>query len=228
MKPMENIKGIVFDFNGVLLWDGHLQEAAWKSYAKKLRNEEFTGEEMKHHMHGVPNSGVLEYLLGHTLTEKELAEHSAAKEREYRQMCLDNPDEFKLSPGARDYLDHLKANKVPRTIATASGLDILKFSFEHLELAHWFNFENVAYDDGTIRGKPEPDIYLKAARNIQLDPAACAVIEDAHSGITAAYRAGIGHIIALGPKENHAELAALEGVKQTIVDFRELAKVGRP
>lgn len=223
-KSMENIKGVIFDFNGVLLWDGHLQEAAWRSYALKLRDKEFTVDEMKHHMHGVPNKGVLEYLLNRSLTDKELAEHSAAKEREYRQMCLDNRDEFKLSPGAIDYLNWLQANAVPKTIATASGLDNLKFFFEYLDLAHWFEFSKIVYDDGTIKGKPEPDIYIKAASSIQVNPIDCMVIEDARSGIKAAFRAGIGHIVALGPKETRAELSELNGVSQAITNLGELTK----
>lgn len=214
--------GILFDFNGVLFWDSHFHETAWKAYSKQIRGSELSGEEMSHQVYGRTNKDIFEYLLGKPVTGTELNQHIEGKESLYRHICLDHPGEFKLAPGAIEYLDYLKGAHTLRTIATASEIGNLQFFFKYLDLAKWFDFDLVAYDDGTIQGKPAPDIYLKAAANIGLHPADCTVIEDSQSGIAAARNAHVGKIIALGAKVKHAELAILDGVDQTIEDFYEL------
>lgn len=219
---LDRSHGILFDFNGVLFWDSHFHETAWKAYSKQIRGAELSSEEMLHHVHGRTNKDIFEYLLGIPVIGEELSRHIDGKEGTYRQICLNHPDEFKLAPGAIEYLDYLKSKNILRTIATASEISNLQFFFKHLDLGKWFDFNLVAYDDGTIRGKPAPDIYLKAAKNLNLNPVDCVVIEDSRSGIAAAYNAHVGKIIALGAKEKHIGLAELEGVNQTIVDFYEL------
>ena len=57
--------------------------------------------------------------------------------------------------------------------------------------------DKIRYSNGKIPGKPAPDIYQIAAKNIGLKPKDCIVIEDAISGINSAYAAGIGKIIAI-------------------------------
>src|SRR5256886_15261095 len=61
-----------------------------------------------------------------------------------------------------------------------------------------FRSAKIIYDDGSRPGKPAPDVYLAAARNIGVAPHECAVVEDAVSGIAAAHAAGIGYIVAIG------------------------------
>lgn len=216
------ITGIIFDFNGVLFWDSHLHEAAWVEYSKRFRGHAFTDEEMHHHMHGRPNRAILEYLAGRPLTDKEVAEHGENKETIYRESCLAEIESFMLSPGAKELLDYLKENKVPTTIATGANLGNLNFYWEHLNLGDWFKKDLVVYDDGKIAGKPAPDCYLQAAEKLGLEPAECLVIEDSKSGIGAARAAGIGQIVALGPKEKHDDLAKTPGVTKVIADFTEL------
>lgn len=225
---MKQIHGVIFDFNGVLFWDTHLHELAYNQYAKKLRGAEFTDDEIMHILHGRTNSDILEYLLGHPLSPEETKTHTNNKESIYREMCLSIGDEFRLSPGAIEFLDYLVAHSIPHTIATASEGGNVKFFFEHLELSKWFEFDNVVYDDGSFKGKPQPDIYLKAAAKLGLDPTDCLVIEDARSGMASAHAAGIGEIVALGPEDKQAELAGVPGVTQTIVDFREAVATWGP
>jgi beta-phosphoglucomutase-like phosphatase (HAD superfamily) len=73
-------RGIVFDFNGVLFFDAHLQTTSWHGMAKDLRGREMTGEELAIHMHGRPNSYVLSYLAGRQIVGKELLDLTQAKE----------------------------------------------------------------------------------------------------------------------------------------------------
>lgn len=216
------LKGIIFDFNGVLLWDSHLHELAWDECAKRIRGRGFTSEEIDHQMHGRTNGDIIQYLAGRILEPNELERQIDKKEDIYHHLCLEHKDEFKLAPFVPEFLDYLKAKHIPITIGTSSGTRNLKFYYEHLPLKKWFKYELVAHDDGTLKGKPEPDLYLHGAKNLKLKPSECIVFEDARSGIRAAHRAGAGKIIAIGPAEKHIALAAIEGVDQTIAGFDEL------
>jgi beta-phosphoglucomutase-like phosphatase (HAD superfamily) len=216
--------GIIFDFNGVLWWDGHLQEQAWGEFSKEKRGVPFTGEEMAIHVHGRNNRHTLAYLAGRPMAEAELEQLIQHKEAIYRRLCLEQGQAFRLSPGAVELLDFLVEHRVPHTIATASGKTNLDFFVRHLELGRWFDLEQIVYDDGSRPGKPAPDIYLQAARYLGLDPARCVVVEDSRSGIQAARAAGIGHIIALGPRATHPALAQLGGVDGVAEDLGQLPR----
>ena len=216
-------QGIVFDFNGVLWWDGHLQERAWERFSKEKRGVSFSQEEMALHVHGRNNQHTLRYLMERDLEGEELHLLTQQKEAIYRQLCLDQGKNFSLSPGAVELLDFLVANGIPHTIATAAEKTNLDFFGKHLDLAHWFKVEQIVYDDGTRPGKPAPDIYLQATRNLDLAPARCVVVEDSRSGIRAAYAAGIGHIIALGARHKHSVLAQLEGVNDVVENLGQIS-----
>lgn len=220
-----NIKGFIFDFNGVLWWDTSLQEQAWKDFSKSLREKEFSEEEMSTHVHGRNNKHSMEYLLGREITEKELMDLTEGKESAYRKLCLEAGKNFQLSPGAIELIDYLNRHGIPFTIATASEINNLKFFFEHLNLDKWFDFSKVVYDDGTIPGKPAPDIYIKAAKILNVNPADCAVVEDARSGIKAAHAANIGTIIALGSEPMRNTLLGFEGVKYFVRNLGEVRNI---
>jgi len=216
-------KGLIFDFNGVLWWDSYLQEKSWKEYSVKLRGHPLSDEEMSVHVHGRNNQYTLSYLIGYEVKGDELYNLTQGKESKYRELCLAEGDNFKLSPGAIELLDFLKERKINRNIATASEKTNLDFFVERLQLSRWFDIKKIVYDDGSLPGKPAPDLYLRASYNIGLLPKDCIVIEDARSGIESASRAGIGHIIALGPKERHPQLNKLTGVSEVVTNLGEVS-----
>jgi len=220
-------KAIIFDFNGVLFWDSHLHENAWAQYSKKIRGTALSSEEMVHHVHGRTNKDILEYLLGNAPTAEDLKTHTEGKESIYRQLCLAKPEEFRLAPGAVELLDYLKAKNISRTIATSSEIGNLTFFWENLGLENWFNKDTVAYDDGHMAGKPAPDIYLRAVKNMQLPASHCLVVEDSVSGIASAHNAGISEIVAIGSAGTHPTLAQTPGVTIVISDFFELLELLR-
>ena len=217
-------QGLIFDFNGVLWWDSHLQERAWRQFSQKVRGTPFSQQEMAIHVHGRNNQHSLEYLVGRPIKAGELDQLTQDKETIYRRLCLEQGEGFKLSPGAIELLDFLAANHILHTIATASEKTNLDFFVKHLDLARWFNLEQIVYDDGARPGKPAPDIYLQAAHNLAVAPAHCVVVEDSRSGIQAAYAAGIGHIIALGPSQGHAQLTCLEGVDKVVENLAQISR----
>ncbi len=229
-RVVPSAAGFIFDFNGVLWWDGHLQDRAWGEFSARLRGEPFSPEEMSMQVHGRYNRDTFEYLLGRPLNAAELACLTEEKEQIYRGLCLAESERhrrghgygFRLSPGAVELLDRLVAQGIPRTIATASGRGNVDFFVAHLALDRWFDPERIVYDDGTLPGKPAPDLYLRAAHALGQPPACCLVVEDSRAGLEAARRAGIGHVVALGPKPQHEELRRLPGVDQVVESLQEL------
>ncbi len=213
------IKGVIFDFNGTLFWDSHLHYDAWIDFSKKLRGSSFSDDEMKKYMFGRTNADIIEYAVGKKLPIKEIESLAKEKESYYRDMCRKSPELFHLAPGATEFLEFLKTNNIPRTIATMSEKDNVDFYIEGFNLSQWFDIDNIVYSDGTIPGKPNPDIFLIAADRLNLSPKDCVVFEDALSGIEAARRAGIGKIIAVASMEDKSYYERINGINLIISDF---------
>ncbi len=216
------MKGIIFDFNGTLFFDSHLHYEAWRIYSKRLGGYEFTDDEMREKMFGRTNADIIEYAIQRK-PAPELAE-KLAKEKEslYREQCLKDRKNLVLAPGAEDFLDFLKSNNIPRTIATMSEWDNVEFYIKEFNLAKWFDLEKIVYSNGKIKGKPAPDIYQIAAKNINLRPEECIVVEDAISGINSAQSAGIGRIIAIASIESDTLYKNIPCVNQIIHNFNEI------
>lgn len=218
------MKGIIFDFNGTLFFDSHMHYEAWRIYSKKLRGYEFTDDEMRQKMFGRTNADIIEYAIGEKPTPEMVEKLAKEKEGMYRQMCLKDREHFVLSPCAEKFLDYLKMNNIPMTIATMSEWDNVEFYIKEFNLARWFDLDKIVYSNGKIAGKPAPDIYQIAAKNLNLSPKDCIVVEDAVSGINSAKAAGIGMIIAIASIEDDSLYSSIPCVKQIIHNFDEIDK----
>ena len=214
-------KGIIFDYNGTLFFDSKKHYDAWKLFSKQLRGYEFSDDEMRNHMFGRTNEDIISYAIGKK-PDRELCQ-KLAKEKEslYRQMCLKDRENFHFAPYATDFLYFLCKKNIPHTIATMSEKDNVDFYIKEMNLPKWFDVSKIVYDDGTIPGKPAPDIYLKAAKNLNLLPEQCIVVEDAVSGIKAAKNAGIGYIVAIASLESKELYKNMSEVNEIISDYSQ-------
>ncbi len=216
------MKGIIFDFNGTLYWDSKLHYDAWREFSAILRNGlPFTDIEMRDKMFGHTNEDIIEYAIGRKPSKEMVAKYAQEKESLYRKRCLLEPENFKLAPGAIELLDYIVEKNVPHTIATMSEWDNVEFYIKNFHLEKWFDLDKIVYSDGTIPGKPAPDIFLIAADKIGLEPKDCLVVEDALAGINSAKSAGIGKIIAIASMEPLEFYEKIDGLEGIIKDFRE-------
>jgi len=216
------MQGIIFDFNGTLYWDSKLHYDAWREFSKIIRGTSFTDEEMRDKMFGHTNEDIIEYAIGKKPSKEMVEKYGKEKEALYRKRCLLDPDNFKLAPGAEELLDFLTENNIPRTIATMSEWDNVEFYIKEFKLEKWFDIDKIVYSDGTIPGKPAPDIFLIAANKLGLNPKDCVVVEDAIAGIEAAKSAGIGKIIAIAslePIEFYKKMTGLSGIINNFYEF---------
>ena len=195
-----NKLGIIFDFNGTLFFDSIKHEEAWCAMAKRFRGTSLTHEELTSKMHGRNNKKVLEMIFGHEIEEEYSTQLSFEKEATYRQMCLDDPEHFKLVKGAVELFDQLIANNIPLSIASASIKPNIDFFVEHFHLAQWFDPNLIVYDDGTYENKI--DMFKQSAKNMNLDVSDCIIVEDSVSGVEFANAVNAKKVIVIGSKEN--------------------------
>ena len=94
-------------------------------------------------------------------------------------------------------MDFLKSKGIPLAIATNSGLENIDFFYVHFQLHRWFNKRYIIFNDGSVPGKPSPDLFLKAADLLSLNLSDLIIFEDSGSGILAAERAKAGKIIII-------------------------------
>lgn len=219
-----NYKGVIFDFNGTLFYDTPKHIQAWREYSKRLRGIPFSDDEMQKYMLGHTNEDIIAYAIGEKPDKEMALKLASEKEAVYREMCLNDMENTKLVKGAPELLDFLVKNNIPHTIATASDKTNVDFFIKIFNLERWFDIDKIVYDDGKIRNKPAPDIYLKAAEKISVEPKNCLVFEDALAGIESAAAAGIGGIVAIVPEPTKFSFPKIDCLSNVISDFSEFDK----
>jgi len=219
---MDNIKAAIFDFNGTMFFDSDKHEKAWSKYLGDLLGRYISDDEFKKYVHGRNSSFIIEHFTKKELSKDELMKMSDEKERVYRELCLMDKNNFHLVPGLTDFLEYLKENNILLNIATASNKENIDFYFDKFSLSKWFEYSNVVYDDGTLPGKPDPSLYLKASKNINVKPKDSVVFEDALSGIKAAYNGGFSKIILVLGKNEKRYFENIKEIDYIIKDFNDL------
>ena len=104
----------------------------------------------------------------------------------YSQMVQ---SEMRLMPGAAELLADLKRDGIPCAMGTSAARSTMNMVFERFGIAHYFD-ATVTLDE-VANHKPNPEVFLKAAKLLQMPPERCMVIEDAPKGIIAAKAAGM-------------------------------------
>lgn len=195
------IKAVIFDLDGVLIDSSKEHYLAWKRLFKEkgiLINKQIFKE-----IFGMGNKEILGKILKRELSEKELEEFSDLKEKYYRQYMRGKSIRPML--GMKALLENLK-QRFKMSIATSTPRENLNLILEKLKIKEYF--EALATGDEVAKGKPNPDIFLLAAKKLGEEPQRCVVVEDALSGVEAAKRAGMKCIaITTTRKRNELEKA---------------------
>lgn len=220
------MKAYIFDFNGTMVMDSYMHETAWRHYAGELCHREVSEEEFIKYIHGKTSAKILEHFLGvEALSKEDIVRYSEEKEAYYRKLCIENQERFHLTDGLEAFLDKAVSQGIPMTIATAANLANVEFYFEYFGLEKWFDRKKVVYDDTTLKGKPDPDIYLRAMSRLSAKPEDCVVFEDAVSGVVSAHAAGAGKIVAVYGDSNRKLLEEMDFADLFVRDFVELIEL---
>ncbi len=196
----------LFDVDGVIVDSMPLHTDAWRLY---LERNGVSTPFVPDRMHGQHNAHLVAELFGNGLTDAEIAAHGAAKEALYRELMARRLREF-LVPGVPEFLE--RHSDVAKAVGSNAEPANVNFVIDGANLRRHFQ---VIVDGMQVeRPKPHPDIYLRAADLLRMDPRHCLVFEDSPAGVAAARAAG-ARVVGV---ETHVPL---EGVDYRIRDFRD-------
>jgi len=191
------IKAVIFDLDGVIVDTAHYHFIAWKRLAKEL-GIHFTEQENEQ-LKGVSRMRSLEIILelGNLLLSQEEMEKLATKKNQWFVDYINamKPDE--IFPNVKEMIQNIRANGIKVALASSS-----KNADTVLTLLDIKNLFDVIVDGTMIRNtKPDPEIFLLAARKLNLPPSECLVFEDAEAGVEAAVAAGMKCIGVGSPQQ---------------------------
>ena len=199
------IRGLIFDLDGVLVNTNPLHARAWQELAEEL-GIPFTPADHEAFL-GISRAQCLEILLkkgNRSLSESEKERLCTRKNDRYREM-IGTLTPAALLPGVPEFLRAARAEGY--RIGLGSVSKNAGFLLQRLEIGPLFD----AVIDGTqiVKGKPDPEVFLKGARALNLLPDQCVVFEDSAAGIEAAHRGGM-KAVGIGTPQRlpEAELTA--------------------
>ncbi len=183
-------KAVIFDLDGVITDTARYHFLAWKKIADKL-GIPFT-EKDNERLKGVSRKESLEILL--RLGDKKLSPAEKEKFLEEKNRIfnayIDKMNEEEILPGIRNVLNYLRFNHIP--VALGSASKNARKILDALGLSRAFD---VIVDGNEVqKAKPDPEVFLKAAEKLGVEPENCIVVEDAAAGIQAARLAGMKSI----------------------------------
>jgi beta-phosphoglucomutase len=184
---MPSIQACLFDLDGVIVDTAQFHYIAWREMAQALGFDLTRAENER--LKGISRMESLEIVLsigGVQLSEEEKVQLATTKNARYLELCMQmTPDD--ALPGVRRFLDELKQNGIRSGLGSASKN--AKVILERIDMLHYF--DTIVDGNRITKGKPDPQVFLMGASDLQVAPEHCAVFEDAVAGIQSAKAAGM-------------------------------------
>ena len=177
------INTVLFDMDGVICHTNPFHSQAFQVFFKK-RGLNPTQEEFAHHMYGKSNSYIFSYFFDRKIEGEELLEYENEKEGLFREIYA---SEVEPIDGFLPFLDQLANQRYKLGVATSAPRANMDLILDSLKIRPYFG-SLMASEDVTAH-KPDPQVYLQSAINLNASPAECFVFEDSFSGVTAAINA---------------------------------------
>lgn len=209
------VKGCIFDLDGVIVDTAKYHYIAWKRLAEEL-GFEFTIEDNER-LKGVSRMQSLDILLqiGKKDFSDNVKKELAEKKNNWYVEYISKIDKSELLPGVEEFISKLKSAGIKIALGSASKNSMIIMN----------NLGIVKYFDAIIDGnkvnkaKPDPEIFLCAARELGLEPSECVVFEDAEAGIEAASRAEMRSIGIGSPDILKKAGRVIPGFKDITIDI---------
>jgi beta-phosphoglucomutase family hydrolase len=215
---------LIFDMDGTLIHNMPIHIQAWHDTLAEA-GVLIDLDEFNRATTGKKTGEILRMMLGAQLSDPEVAYWANRKEALYRERfaCCREP-----LPGLLHLLEQAQELGLRMAVATAAPPENIPFILDELDLRRYFTAVVGAND--VKNGKPHPEIFLKAAKILGVEPADCLVFEDALGGIEAALRAGMDAVM-LCTTIDAQEVAGMPHVLRAVPDFTYLdlpTLVGQP
>lgn len=213
-----NIKGCIFDLDGVIVDTAKYHYIAWKRLANEL-GFDFT-KEQNEKLKGVSRMKSLDILLD--IGKKQFSEQEkidlANKKNTWYVEFISKMDSSEILSGVKQFLDILKDNNIKIAIGSASKNTMLILN--NINLTTYF--DSVIDGNKVTKAKPNPEVFLLAAKELNIKPENCVVFEDAEAGIEAALAANM-KVIGIGSsnilKKANKVLPGFDNIKLDILNF---------
>ncbi|HTK26801.1 MAG TPA: HAD family phosphatase [Pyrinomonadaceae bacterium] len=210
-----NSRAFIFDMDGTLVDNMQFHTAAWRQMLSE-NGVEMDAEEFLIRTAGKTNAEILPAIFANISGER-LQELGDRKEALYRGLFLAHR---KPVAGVIKFLERSQQLGIKMAVATAAPNVNVEFILDGLDLRHFFQAITTAAD--IANGKPNPEIFLRSAEKLEVEPGNCLVFEDAFNGFEAAHRAGMRSvgIATVNPVE---EIVKRDSVVEAHKDFTDLA-----
>lgn len=224
MTPLTTFRpiAVVFDLDGTLTDNMPWHARAFALFLRRHGLPELTMA-MRHRIDGKRNAEIFPILFERPLTHDEVLAFEEEKEGAYRELSA---GQIVVVAGARQLLDRLATHGIAVAVATSAPEKNVVHTLSAIGLAG--RIAVIARSDTVPRGKPFPDVFLKAAAELGIAPDRCLAFEDAPVGVAAARAAGM-RCVALTTSFTAKTFAAADPPPDaTCADFTEfLAGAGR-
>jgi len=208
------MKGFIFDLDGVIVSTDGLHYLAWKQMAD--REGIYFDEKINNRLRGVSRMASLEIVLERAqrkYSEEEKQALATYKNDVYKELLKSLTPEDVL-PGVAATLDNLRARGYKLAIGSSSKNTPAILRYIGLD----GYFDAVSDGNNITHSKPDPEVFLKAASFLGIDPDECYVVEDAKAGVDAGRAGGIT-TIALGDAYGY------ENANFSVEHFEEILKI---
>ena len=182
---LEEIKGVIFDMDGTLIDSMWVWEEVDVDYVKRYQLVEPEG--FYEAIEGMSFTDVAKYYKKTFPQIRDSVEQIKADwmEMGYRLYR----DEVELKSGVKEFLEELKKRGIKIGIATSNDRDMTEMVLEARGILQ--EFDAICTSDEVKIGKPAPDVYLKTAEDLGVDPKDCLIFEDVPAGLMAGKSAGM-------------------------------------
>lgn len=212
MQNNQQTIAALFDMDGVIVHTNPYHKKAFKIFLDK-HSVSLTDEELKEHVYGRTNAEIFPYIFKDEYTPEKGEEWANEKEALFRDLYKKDVEPVS---GLLNFLDELKRRDIKAAVGTSAPKENLDFIMEALDLRKYFNA--FLHSADVTNGKPDPEIYLKAADRLNTDPDFCVVFEDSVAGVKAGLTAGM-KVVAVATTHSPEEF---EGADLVIQDFEDL------
>jgi beta-phosphoglucomutase len=214
---MTNVqRAFIFDMDGTIVDNMAFHTKSWLEFFER-RGKVYDADAFFRETAGAQGREILRERLGSDIPDDEIAVLAQEKDALYRDMYA--PHRAAIQ-GFEDFVTQADARGVALAVATSAPPKNIVFTLDELDLRRHFAAVVGAAD--VKQGKPHPDVFLKAAEKLGVDPANCIVFEDAPMGVEAARRAGMRAVVITTtlPAEAFGEF---DNVIAIVGDYDELA-----
>jgi len=209
---LAGIKAAIFDMDGTMINNAEYHKRAWQEFLRR-HDIELTGEEFKQKVSGKMNDQILELVFGKKLDAKTERSFAEDKEALYRELFKHDIQEI---AGLSKVIAELHMRGIRTAIATSAPAKNRDFALKELELEG--EFEVIIGEEHISQGKPDPEVYLVAARALKVAPSECLVFEDSLPGVVSGKSAGM---TVVGILSSHTA-DELHGTDYAVTDFTEI------